>query len=319
MSEEQPLALALREHLAQLVGDIGLAELVPRPVLEEGLADLELGIGQLLADVERAARRGVPLREAVRAHDTYPYLCRFHGHFNDALVMNLPEELIPLLRRFVRMPPSAWTGPMMDDLCVIARSPRARPDERALARLMIFEGIKLNLQLTAWRTNGRFEGLGGDSRDLDAIADGELGKLLDIPLAEDALESYRPFQTVVVAAMVRMRKHVDKMWAAQALIEELRLAAQGRADLELLLRDADPVDAAVLRNYFDRAPHHQPIPVAQLPLEHPLVLAGQTENSLNQRASRAIKKLKKNRRAIALRPKPITMADLILEMETTHA
>ena len=70
---------------------------------------------------------------------------------------------------------------------------------------------------------------------------------------------------------------------------------------------------------FDRAPWHQPIPVSELPKEHPLILDGHSEDSLNQRSSRAIKKVLANQKALTRRPRPVTLADLILEAEVSNA
>lgn len=318
MVASEPLAVALRGHLTQLVADLGFSTFLPQAALDAALTDLELGVGQLLADVERAQRRNIPLRVAVH-DDGFPYLARFHGHLHDAFVMEVPSELVPILRRLVRMPSPQWSQELLDDMCIVARSPRARPDERALARLVIFEGVRVNLFVAAWRTDGGFEGIGGSRRDLDDIADAELARLLAIPLAEDATERYRPFATTVASALVRLRDHVDALWAAQALIEDLRKECEGRARLEMLLRRADPVDAVVLRNQLDRSPRQQPVPVARLPFEHPLLLDGHTEHSLNQRSSRATRTLDRNPARLVRRPKPITFIDLLLEPETSHA
>ena len=261
----------------------------------------------------------VPLGIAVHAHEQYPYLGRFHGFLQDAFVMALPPELELIMRRLLTMPPPEWEQPLLDELCVVARSDQALPEERALARLLVFEGIRVNLTMVAYRTHGHFEGIGGCRRDLDRVADKDLANLLAIPQSVDASTPYRPFTTTVAAAIAHLRDHVDGLRAAQKLIDELRTACEDRARLEMLLRNADPVDATVLRNHFDRADHHQPIPVGRLPLEHPLILDGFSEDALNQRTSRAIKKLEHAPRSIVRRPHPISLADLICEGESPDA
>lgn len=319
MAVNDSLPAVVRAHLLRLCRDLGFQELFPDKLMEEGFADLELGLGQLLADVERAHRRNVPLGVAVHAHEQYPYLGWFHGSLQDAYRMALPAELIPIMRRMVHAPPPSWVGETLENLCVVARSDRARPEEAALARLLIFEGIRVNLSIAAYRTNGEYEALGGDARELDEIADKQLETLLAIPLAVDATTEYRPFTTTVAAAMVRLRERVDEFWSTQALIAELRELCAQRQRLEMLLRQADPKDAAVLRNHFDRPRQRQPIPVARLPLEHPLILACETEDSLNKRTSRSVEKVLKNHSALACRPRPVTIAQLILEMEMNDA
>ncbi len=314
---EGSLATVVRGCLERLFADAGFDALVPREVLRAGLEDLELGLGQLLADVERASRRGIPLNVAVHDHEAFPYLGRFHGLFHDAYLQELPAELVPLMRRIVRMPTPSWTSELLDALCIVVRSDTARVEERAFARLLMFEGIRVNLFMSAYRTGGRFEGVGGCRRDLDDVAAGVLAKLLARPLQTD--DSDMSFAVVVAAAIATLEERVEALREAQRFVEELRAACEQRAQLELLLRQADPVDAAIMRNHFDRAPHQQPIPVARLPLEHPLILGGYNMATLNTRSHRAIKKLKKNRSAIARRPRPITMADLIIELENENA
>jgi hypothetical protein len=272
-----------------------------------------------LADVERARRKGVSLGHAVHAHEQYPYLGRFHGIMHDAFVIELPQELAPIMRRLIRRPPPGWGRELMDQLCVVARATAALPEERAFARLMLFEEIRASLALAAYRTNGGFEGVGGCRRDLDEIAGHELDKLLDTPLALDATAPYRPLITTIAAAMARLTEHVERLREVQWVVQDLGDATRARAELEMLLRDTDPVDATILRHRFDRARHQQPIPVARLPLEHPLVLDGHTEASIHKRSSRALKKLKESPSALSCGPKPMTLPELLLHPEAFDA
>jgi hypothetical protein len=164
------LAEIVQSHLARLIGDTGLGQLIPAHELTAALEDIGLGVGQLLADVERATRRKVRLDLAVHDHEGFPYLSRFHGWMQDAFVMELPSELLPIMRRLLRTPPSNWMIDTHNSLSTIARSSAARASERALATLMLFEGIRANLSVSAYRMNGGWEGVGGCNRDLDALA-----------------------------------------------------------------------------------------------------------------------------------------------------
>jgi hypothetical protein len=269
--------------------------------------------------VELARRQGVSLGEAVHAHERYPYLCRVHGLLQDAFVIELATELAPILRRFICRPPPGWTRHLMDQLCVVARARAAAPEERALARFLVFEEIRLSLGLAAYRTDGGFEGVGGSRRDLDAIAGRELDKLLAIPLELDATTPYRPLVTTIAAAMTHLAEHLEELRQVQGVAEELCQATRERAELELLLRDADPVDATILRHHFDRAEHQPPIPLVRLQLEHPLVLAGHTPDSLYQRSSRAVRKLRESRSSLRRVKKPLTLPELLLDLEDGDA
>lgn len=317
--EQSHLHKAVRHYLRRLLDEAGLSALVPPAALDEGLTDVELGLGQLLADVERAHRKGQSLGLAVHAHEQYPYLGRFHGMLHDAFVLELPSELAPIMRRLVGRPPPGWLRELMDQLCVVARATAAQPEERAFARLLLFEEVRLGLGLAAYQTNGAFEGVGGCRRDLDEIAGREVDKLLQVPLELDAMTAYRPLITTLAAAMVGLAEHVEHLREVHGVVEELCDATHERAELEMLLRSADPVDATILRHWFDRAPQQQPIPVPRLPLEHPLALAGHTEASIYQRRSRALRKLEHSPSALRRQTKPLTLSELLLHPEASDA
>lgn len=317
--DQNHLAIAVRQYFLRLLEDAELRALVPPAVLEEGLADLEIGLGQLLGDVERASRKGVSLGHAVHAHEQYPHLSRLHGILHDAFVIELPPELAPIMRRLIGRPPPGWIGELVDQLCIVVRAADASPQERAFARLVLFEIIRLNLGFAAYRTNGGFEGVGGSRQDLDEIASEQLEQLLAIPLEMDAVKPYRPLITAVAAAMSHLTEHVEHLRELQSVVQDLCHATRARAQLEVLLRDADPIDATILRHRFERAPRRQPIPLARLPLEHPLVLAGHTEESLYQRSSRALRKLKQSPTTLCRDSRPLTLPELLLHAEDSDA
>lgn len=279
-----------------------------------------LGLGQLLADVERAARQRVPLGHAVHAHESFPYLGRFHGFLQDAYTMELPPELAPIMGRLVRKPPPRWFGELTEQVCVVARASAAQPEERAFARLMVFEAIRVSLGFATYRSNGGFEGVGGCRRDLDHIASDQLEHLLRVPLAVDAREPYRPLLLTVAAAMSRLTAHAEQLRELQHVVRDLEDATHHRAELEMRLREADPIDAAIVRNRLAAGDHQQPIPLQRLPLEHPALLAGQTKASLQQRSSRAVRKLKtKGPAGLRRAKKPLTLVELLLHPEVVHA
>src|SRR5690349_15067681 len=192
---ETAFPAVIASYLRHLLEDLGLTAVLPAGELDAALQDIQLGLGQVLADVERAQRRRIPLSQAVRFHADFPYLGRLHGWIQDAFVAAMPSEFVAIMRRLKYMSPPAWTETFLDDLCVVARSTAARPEERALARLLIFEGLRVNLFMASYKTSGQFEGVGGCRRDLDELADEQLMKLLLVPLDIDASVPYRPFTT----------------------------------------------------------------------------------------------------------------------------
>jgi hypothetical protein len=315
LEEPHPPALAeiVRSHLARLIEDTGLGQLIPAHELTAALEDIGLGLGQLLADVERSMRRNVGLDLAVHDHEGFPYLSRFHGWMQDAFVMELPNELLPIMRRLLRTPPSDWMIDTHDSLSIVARSSTAGASERALATLMLFEGIRANLSVSAYRMNGGWEGVGGCDRDLDALAWNRTANVLKMPLQAD--EDDVTFAVIVVDAMRRLHELTMAMWDAQKLVAELARECEERARVEMVLRTVDPIDASILRNALDRAQHQQAIPDSRLPQEHPLLLRGLKENAIYKRRERAINKLRARRK----QRRPVTLAALILETEEAHA
>lgn len=319
-SEQVQVTVWVRAHVRRAVMDLGLQGLLPDETIDEGLDELMLGLGQLLADVERAHRRRAPLGDAVHAHEDYPYLGKFHGFVNDALTAPVPPDVVPLMRQLARKPPPAWLPSLVDALSVVARSAAARPEERAFARLTLFELLRMKLGYVAYRTEGSYEGTGGSRRELDTIASDELEAMLAVPLTEDATEPYHPWEAALAAAMVSLTQRVEARRELASVIDGLAETMHARKQLELQLREADPVDATILRDWIAEDAQDQPIPVKRLPLEHPLLLAGYREDALHQRRSRAVRQLEAlGPTALRREQKTITLAEMLVELEAAHA
>ena len=195
---------------------------------------------------------------------------------------------------------------------------RARPAQPRHQREVLFSTLPsvLGAMTHVWNTT---KGDAQRSADAYAAIRRELDRLLQVPLAEDAMQSFRPLLVTMRAAMEDLASQLEGMRAVQSVTQELRQAIEDRAELERLLRDADPIDATILRHQFSGDNRHEAVPAGRLPLEHPLVLADQTEASIYQRASRAYKRLKASRKTFRARPKAITLFDLLLASEGTHA
>jgi len=89
-TSSQGIIVTVRRNLLRMFAGTGLVDIVGPDIIEAGLEDLELGLGQLLADVEKASRRGVRLSTAVHTHEQFPYLARFHGLLADSLLGQVP-------------------------------------------------------------------------------------------------------------------------------------------------------------------------------------------------------------------------------------
>jgi hypothetical protein len=281
---------------------------------------LELMLARLLMDLLLADNQGVSLSEAIYQHDLFPHLGRVHGSLMDMWSMAVPKELQPIVRAGLAAPPPAWASEFRTTTCVIAASPQASPAERVLAKFTLFEGVVLNLMIAARRTNGHFEGVGCGRRDIEREAEATLHELLAAaPALGDG--DVRPYEVTVVAAMERLERYARRLWKSQVReargadrdVEYVETLFARRRELELELRRAEPIDAAVMRHAL--TPAHLPkAPVAHLPKQHPLILEGMTPNALEQRLSRATDRLTNRRGGLARRGQK-TFLDMIDDVE----
>ena len=314
----------VRKHAEQLLDESPFYELLSPEQWRHELDALEMMIARLVMDLLLAEKQGVPLSEAVYQHDLFPHLGRVHGSFMDMWFMAVPKELQPIVRAALAAPPPGWASEFRTSTCVVAASPRATPAERVLAKFSLFEGVVLNLIVAAWRTNGHFEGSGCGRRDIERRAEVAMRELLAAPpgLGDSKV---RPFEVTVVAAMEDLERYARRLWRAQVkdardagrAIEEIEELFEYRRQLELELRRAEPIDAAVIRHSLT-PPHLPKAPVAHLAKQHPLILEGMTPNALEQRLSRATDRLT-NRRAGLARRGQKTLLDMIDEAESPNA
>lgn len=315
----ESIVAVARRHAERLLNESPVYGLLPPEEWQRQLEALELMVARLLMDILLAEKQGVALSEAVYQHELFPHLGRVHGSLMDLWAMAVPEELQPLVRAALSAPPPAWRDEARTTICVIAASPKATPAERVLAKFMLFEGVVLNLVVSARRTNGTLEGIGCGRRDIERQAEETVLELVAAPpgLGDGAV---RPYELTVVAAMERLERYARRLWKARhadRTVDEITTLFDRRRDIELGLRHAEPIDAAVVRHALT-PPHLPKAPVAHLPKQHPLILAGMTPNALDQRLSRAIRDLTKNRRGLARRGQK-TLLDLIDDVEASNA
>lgn len=321
---EESVVSVVREHAERLMAESPFCGLLSPEQWQRELDALELMLARLLMDLLLADNQGVPLSEAVYQHDAFPHLGRVHGSLMDMWCLAVPEELQPIVRAGLTAQPPAWVSEVRTATCVVAASPQANPAERALAKFTVFEGVVLNLMIAARRTNGHFEGVGCGRRDIERRAEVAMCELLAAPpgLGDGTV---RPFEVTVVAAMEDLERYARKLWKTQVkdardagrAIEDVEAVFEMRRRLELELRHAEPIDAAVMRHALT-PPHLPKAPVAHLPKQHPLILDGMTPNALDQRVSRATDRLTSRRGGLARRGQK-TLLDLIDDVEASNA
>lgn len=315
----ESIIAAVRRHAERLLLDSPAYGLLPPEVWQRDLDALEVMVARLMMDILLAEKQGVPLSEAVYQHDLFPHLGRAHGTFMDLWAMAVPEELQPLVRAALSAPPPAWQDEARTTICVIAASPKATPAERVFAKFLLFEGLVLNLVIAARRTNGTLEGIGCGRRDIERQAEATVLELLAAPPGLGDGE-VRPYEVTVVAAMERLERYARRLWKAQhadRTADEIATLFDHRRRMELELRHAEPIDAAVMRHALT-PPHLPKAAVAHLPKQHPLILDGMRPNAIDQRVSRATDRLRNRRGGLARRNQK-TLLDLIDDLEVENA
>ena len=143
--------------------------------------------------------------------------------------------------------------------------------ERALMEFLLYEGLRLNLVVAAWRDDAQFSGVGGRFELLDQIADEELQKLLE--LAKELGPEDRPLSTLVAMGMVRLHNHVQELAAQlKGITDGIVLGARVReifqAKLEAYFRD---MDATAIVSYMLCWKLHQSLKVCVKTLAAPVV------------------------------------------------
>lgn len=277
--------LSLYDPLREFALALRLHEVIDPSELELGIRHLEAEAKRIALDAHTAMTHPVPLAEAVHDVANFPHLARIHTAVDDLLTLSLPPPLVEWLMSLLAMPEPPAFDAMRAALVVAAAAPQS-PDRRALARFMLFEGVRLNLVLLAkWHPHETY-GVGLELRDLDAIAEARV----DEWFAEEpaAPEGTRPFHVIVAAAAHSLGEHAAAFRAALAGVQqEFVEGLEMRARVEELLSEMDVRDAILFRNQVAPALGEQRLSVELLQERHWHVLAELSRDALDQRAKRA--------------------------------
>lgn len=306
---------------ARLVDDVrayfeenGLTEALGGPqALEEGLAELAGGVMPVVGELLAAHAAGIELSEAVFDDERFPHLVRVHGFLGDVLVMDLPRDLLPLARRIT----TAGLPPGADRLRrVAARAAFGRGDALAhLARFAVFEALCLNQRLLLASSGGHLEEVNGRSRDLEAIAQGEVDLALSwAEYGSDLTRLDDPLKALIAAAAVTLRNHVEHLRQELLTLKaELHEALERRRTV-LEVMGALPADQAVLvYNECAAVFGEQKLEAEQLRLHHPAMLGHLKRDGIYQRVHRLPERIERLKLEPVDRRQTRSLADLILE------
>lgn len=304
-------SISVLPTLRRLYESLDLAPILSTAELERGLEQLQARLARLAVEVVDAAAQGRRLAAAVDDELGFPSLHRLHLGLRDLLTMSLPAPLIGWVKQALAAPESPLHDGFQRGLAQLAAEPSAPPASRALARLFLFEAVRVHLLVAEHLSGSSIAAVGGLPRDVDAIAEAEVDRWIASAAHLDT--EVRPLNVLVAASLLSLEQHVDDLKNVLARIEDdLATAFRLRADLELKLRDMDAADAVLIRNAFAPALDEQRVEVERLQAEHPLLLGDRRRDALDQQVSRLRRRMTAGdwptRRSPAL-------IDLIIEAE----
>ncbi len=281
----------LEEHLFQGMETDLQAAGVPVSELNRGLNALRFGAARLALEMGHAESMNVSLSRAVRNAEEFPTVHKFHLAIIDLLTLEIPLELEPTLRRAFAAPPPAGAEGIRHQLAKIACG-GANVPERALARLLLFEAVRVNVVIETWHSGVGLLRLGIDDEVIDVRTEENLKVLIENADVLDGSNGCRPLHLLVASTLARLNQDAENAMEAIAVsTSELRDEYNRRAQLEALLRGMDARDAVLIRNYFAPVHGEQRLEVDRLMKQHPLLFRNQPRNTVDQRLRRRLKKL----------------------------
>jgi hypothetical protein len=289
-------------------------EALPAPMAGQEVAldvtDLQHDLDVVACDVADAIDRGLNLAEAVRSPD-FPRLVAFHQALRDALLVEIPDELGPLLATHAHAPSGApaENTPLIDLQRIFVSHAQAAPGEHpsqrlhaALAEFLLFQAVRLRLLITAWSSDD-FESLGGEEQDIDDIACEEVAEMLTHPsLAEPGV---RPLVVMLAGASLSLSQDVHQRAEALRLVgDEEREHMRMRARLRSALRELRLAESVLLENALASLLGNERLELGDLQAARPLALEGMSRQAMDQRVSRGRKALTRSREHWPARRKP---------------
>ncbi len=263
---------------------------LPAPVDRDtvDMGDLRSELEQVAQQALEALEEGIALSEAVTL-PRFEALMQFHQDLRDSLFVELPKELRGWVEQGVETDQPETALGFVDALAQLAReagesdSPAA-PLQRALAQLLVFEGLRLRLLVAVWKTED-FERLGGEESDIDEIAWEEVVQLIDDPALDDA--RVRPGTLMYAAAQVSVaREAAERAEALRRSSDDLREQLLMRARLKSALRQLRLPESVLLTNALSTLLDEPRLELTDLQQARPVALDGLSRQAMDQRVSR---------------------------------
>lgn len=280
-------SLTLKPALQAVLEVVPLRELgIPDTAQKALVNEMHAKLLRIGLDALSAQQSGITFQEAAEDRENFPFLRRFHLGVTDILQVTLPPELLHVFEKLLEAPPIATVA--LESFARAALNRNAAPAEAALLRFLLFEALRLNLVVAAWRNEAEFVTAGARLRDIDVIAEKELNWLVNNAAALGPDD--RPIQTLVAIGMESLLRHLSELRTAllgiKAEVDEPPRMEVLQAKYEAYLRSMNLTDATLLGNRHAAMFDEQRIPVELLQEDHPLALEGMSRAAMDQRVKR---------------------------------
>jgi len=305
--------LHLTENLNGLLQLMDIESVLSPNTLKSGLAQLKSELRRLAHEAEAVIAQELTFSAAAVDFDNFPLLARFHAGVDDILTLSLPTEISQWVVRIAANTDEIepHLDGLTEDLAHLASLPVEFSDPTpALARLLLFELVRLQLILLARRYPGEVFGRGLELDDLSPIAE----KQVETWLKEAPPADVRSRIVLEAAACVALSSRVsslknDLTRVGADLVARLELRAKIEADLA----ECESCDSLMIRNGLAPTWGLQQFSLEELRSRHPVAMGDRSIDALYKRFQR----LKK--RAEVPKRKNIALLDVIrmlVESET---
>ncbi len=296
----------IQGRLLGLLDQTGATDLVGgRHVFIAGMKQIQAGLLQVGTDILVAQAQEVDLADAVFDLERFPNLARAHGLVRDFLDLRLPAEVLPWAERTLSadLPEDAV---FLRRMLVEAALDEGNPVWAGIARFVLFEALCINQRMLLKAERVHLETLDGDHDAVEVLAEREVDAVLALP-SEAVCDAEDPFEVLVACALTSLEGYVEDLCGALAdTTDSLSGKLAARQSLIELMEGLPMEDVVLLRN--EAGMDGETRTIKDLQRLRPLLLGGQNENTLHQRAGRARKKLREGRGGRS----GTTLADLLL-------
>jgi hypothetical protein len=317
--------ITIRPLLQQFMDAVGISELLPDPTsVQAAIAEIEAALMGLAFEAHEAEVRCVTFDNACRDENNFPRLNRLHHGVCDMLTLELPPELVAWMRALFARPPENEANEIQLALGGMACSPIPCP-RRALARVLLFEGIRLALlmidhlpqrlaqgQAVVHRDGPGFVGIGAEPKDVDRVAAQELAWWLEH--GHQLFEDPRPLDDLLASALLELNRHVADVRDVIRLAQDhVREELASRDELERRLQRINSPDAVLIRDYASPLLDEQRLSIDRLQTQHSLLFGDAPRNTVDQRMARLKRRLEERQWPERRRPAIIDLAAEAME------